>query len=217
MKTMKNKLKTLKISIRFLSLILLGGLFMLTDTADIYGVPGVLQQEPYTSVQIKSNDVTILMSDRAKFNGGMKVYYPGPFEQMGKALKAGNSDRLIAYNSWVLPRFTEFQDFFFGEGNEKCIDGAGPKGGNGIVANGPQKGLQGFANFIVDGPNWGISRSETKINPPIFTKDQITTLVNNAKERKLAMSFNLLMYEDGSVSPESLEMMKYVRTIFRGK
>ena len=28
-------------------------------------------------------------------------------------------------------------------------------------------------------------------------------------ERKLALSFNLLMYEDGSVSPESLEMMKY--------
>ena len=40
------------------------------------------------------------------------IYYPGPFEQMGKALKTGNPDRLISYNSWVLPRFTDFQDFF---------------------------------------------------------------------------------------------------------
>ncbi|TSA33823.1 MAG: hypothetical protein D4R64_13475 [Porphyromonadaceae bacterium] len=145
------------------------------------------------------------------------IYYPSPFEQLGKALKAGNSHRLIAYNSWILPRFTEFQDFFFGEGNEKGIDGAGPKGGNGIVADGPQKGLQGFANFILDGPNWGIAQPETTINPPQYTKDQIASLVKNAMERKLVMSFNLLMYEDGSVSPASLEMMKYVRSIARGK
>ena len=104
-----------------------------------------------------------------------------------------------------------------GEGNEDGKAGSGPKGGDGIIAKGPQKGLQGFACFILDGPDWGIYEAETKINPPQFTRDQITALVNNALERKLALSFNLLMYEDGSVSPESLEMMKYVRTIVRGK
>ena len=145
------------------------------------------------------------------------IYYPGPFEQMGKALKTGNPDRLISYNSWVLPRFTDFQDFFMGEGNEGGNAGSGPKGGDGIIIKGPQEGLQGFACFVLDGPNWGIYQAETKINPPQFTRDQITALVNNALERKLALSFNLLMYEDGSVSLESLEMMKYVRTIVRGK
>jgi hypothetical protein len=147
---------------------------------------------------------------------GMLIY-PAPFEQMGIALKAGNSDRLISYNPWVMPRFTEFQDFFFGEGNERSNYGKGPKGGDGIIVSGPQKGLQGFACFVLDGPDWGIRKPETKINPPQFTRDQITTLVNNALERKLALSFNLLMYEDGSVSPESLDMMKYVRTIVRRK
>jgi hypothetical protein len=145
------------------------------------------------------------------------IYYPGPFERMGKALKTGNPERLIAYNSWILPRFTEFQDFFFGEGNEKGIEGAGPRGGNGIVAEGMQKGLQGFACFIMDGPDWGIYKPETIIKPPVFTKDQIEQLVLNAMERKLAMSFNLLMYEDGSVSPASLEMMKHVKNIVRKK
>jgi hypothetical protein len=145
------------------------------------------------------------------------IFYPAPFERLGKALKAGNPDRLIAYNSWVMPRFTEFQDFFFGEGNEKGIEGAGPKGGDGIVAVGGQKGMQGFANFILDGPNWGIARPETVINPPRYTKEQMAELVHNAMERKMAMSFNQLMYEDGSVSPASLEMMKYVRSLVRGK
>jgi hypothetical protein len=145
------------------------------------------------------------------------IYYPAPFERLGKALKAGNPERLIAYNSWVMPRFTEFQDFFFGEGNDKGIDGAGPKGGNGLVDHGPQKGLQGFACFIMDGPDWGIHKPETVINKPLYSKEQLEALVKNALERKFAMSFNLLMYEDGSVSPESFEMMKYIKSVVRGK
>jgi alpha-L-fucosidase len=145
------------------------------------------------------------------------IFYPAPFEKMGQALKAGNSDRLISYSSYVMPRYTEFQDYHFGEGNEKGNYGAGPKGGNGIIAGGPQKGQQGFACFILDGPDWGIYQPETKIDSPRFSREQMTALVNNARERKLALSFNLLMYEDGSVSPESLDMMKYVRKIIRGK
>lgn len=145
------------------------------------------------------------------------IYYPAPFEQMGKALKAGNSKRLISYSSYVMPRFTEFQDYFFGEANEKGNYGAGPKGGDGIIAVGPPKGLQGFACFVLDGPDWGIYEPDTKIDPPQYTKDQIAALIKNTTERKLALTFNLLMYEDGSVSPESLDMMNYVRTIVRGK
>ena len=140
-----------------------------------------------------------------------------PFERLGKALKARNPDQIISYNSWIMPRFTEFQDFHFGEGNEQGTAGIGPKGGDGIVADGPQKGLQGHANFILDGPNWGIHSPETKINPPKWTKDQVSKMVKNAVEHKLALSFNLLMYEDGSVSPASLEMMRHVREIVRGK
>lgn len=145
------------------------------------------------------------------------VYYPAPFEQMGKALKAGNPDRLVSYNSWIMPRFTEFQDFYFGEGNEDGIKGSGPKGGNGIIAQGPQKGLQGFACFVLDGPDWGIYQAGTVIRPPAFSREQIAGIVNNAMERKLALSFNLLMYEDGSVSPQSREMMRYVKSLVRNK
>jgi len=145
------------------------------------------------------------------------VIYPASFERLGKALKAGSPDRIISYNSWIMPRFTEFQDFHFGEGNEQGAAGTGPKGGDGIVADGPQKGLQGHANFILDGPNWGIRSPETKINPPRWTKDQVAKMVKNAMEHKLALSFNLLMYEDGSVSPASLEMMRHVRKVVHGK
>ena len=69
----------------------------------------------------------------------------------------------------------------------------------------------------MDGPDWKICQVETKINPPLSAKDLITELADNVLERKLAMRFSLLTYKDGSFSPESLDMMKYVRTIVCGK
>ena len=44
------------------------------------------------------------------------IYYPAPFEMLGRALRAGNDARLISYNSWIMPSFTDFEDVAFGEG-----------------------------------------------------------------------------------------------------
>ena len=38
-------------------------------------------------------------------------------------------------------------------------------------------------------------------------------MVETAMAHKRAMSFNLLMYEDGTVSPTSLEMMHHIKSI----
>ena len=48
------------------------------------------------------------------------------------------------------------------------------------------------------------------------TPAQIETMVKNALARRTALSFNLLMYEDGSVSPLSLEGLRQVRKLVRG-
>jgi len=154
-------------------------------------------------------------------------WYPSPFEQQGKALKAGNPNRIVSFNSWVLPRLTEFQEFHFGEGYTGLDNWGGtlypegpPEGGTGIYLRGPQKGLQAHGCLIFDGatygPEWGIWKPDTTISPPRFTGEQIETMVRNAKERRFVLSFNLLMYEDGSVSPASLEGLRLVRKVARG-
>ena len=143
------------------------------------------------------------------------LFYPAPFERITKALKAGNRDRLVSYNSWILPRLTEFQDVYMGEGFEGSA--ATPVGGDGIFPTGPQKGLFAHGMFILDGPDWGINHPETKINQPRFSADGAAGLVQRASARGQTLSFDLLMYEDGSVSPNSLEVMRAVRRAIRGK
>ena len=69
--------------------------------------------------------------------------------------------------------------------------------------------------FILDGPDWGIRRPETKINPPVFSAQQAIDMVKRAAERRQALSFNLLMYEDGAVSLQSLEVLRAVRKAVR--
>lgn len=70
---------------------------------------------------------------------------------------------------------------------------------------------------ILDGPDWGIWKPKTKINSPRFSKEQIASLVKNAAGQKKALSFDLLMYEDGSVSPESLDVLRSLRMEIRGR
>src|SRR5207245_208051 len=38
-----------------------------------------------------------------------------PFEELYQATKAGNPDRLVAWNSWIMPKSTEFQEYWAGE------------------------------------------------------------------------------------------------------
>jgi hypothetical protein len=134
------------------------------------------------------------------------VYYPVPYEQMGKAAKAGSPSRIISYNPWIQARGTDFQDLQFGEGFTGSADL--PESAHGIWQSGPYKGLHAHGNFQLDGPNWGIVRAEEKITPPVFSADKATEMALLAAQRNEALSWNLLMYDDGSVSEESLAVFQ---------
>jgi hypothetical protein len=154
-------------------------------------------------------------------------WYPSPFEEQNRALKAGYPGRIVSFNDWVRPRLTDFEDVEFGEGFSGLNDGGGklfpdgpPAGGDGIYLVGPHKGLQAHGMFILDGagygPEWGIWRPDTTIAKPKFTSEQIVDMAKHAKAHHVALSFNLLMYEDGTVSPASLEAVKLFGKTVRG-
>ena len=134
------------------------------------------------------------------------IYYPVPYEQLGKAAKAGSKSRIISYNPWIQARGTDFQDFQFGEGFTGSTEL--PVSAKGIWPAGPFQGLQAHGCFQVDGPDWGINHPETVIQAPHFTTERAIEMALDAAERDEALSWNLLMYDDGSVSPESLETMR---------
>jgi hypothetical protein len=146
------------------------------------------------------------------FDDGL-VYYPAPFEKMGQAARSGNPNRLIAYNPWICARYTDFQDVYFGEGShgEKKVGSSLP-GDNGVFISGPHKGLLQHAMFRMEG-GWGVHTPNQKIETKI-TKEDAIKWMREASPRRVPLSFNLMMWEDGSVSESSLEILKELKNEF---
>lgn len=135
------------------------------------------------------------------------VWYPADFEKLGKAVKSGNPQRVIAYNPWIAPSLTPFQDFYCGEG----FDGSATpfQLDNGVIMGGPQKGLQLFGCFVFDGPDWGIYKPNTIIDTPKnWPVDRIVDLTHKLEQQHYTIAFNLLMYEDGSFGGQSFDLLK---------
>jgi hypothetical protein len=150
-------------------------------------------------------------------------WYPSPFEEQNRALKAGYSGRIVSFNDWVRPRLTDFEDVEFGEGFNGLNDGAGTLfpdgpaiGSDGVYVEGPHKGLQAHGMFVLDGPDWGIYRPDASIAKPTLTPGQILEMAKYAKTHRVALTFDLLMYEDGTVSPASLDAVKLFGKTIRG-
>ena len=140
------------------------------------------------------------------------VIYPADYETLGQATKAGNSERLVACNSWIASRFTEFQDCFFGEGFLGTDRGTVI---NGKFVKGPFKGLQASGNIMLDGPDWGVYQPDLKVLPPFYSEEKAAAIARHAAQTKAPIAFNLLMYEDGTVSPASLKTMEQIRQVVR--
>jgi hypothetical protein len=134
------------------------------------------------------------------------IYYPMPYEVVGAAAKAGSARRIISYNPWIQARGTDFQDFQFGEGFKGSA--ALPESAHGIWPSGPMRGLQAHGNFQVDGPDWGINRADETITLPLFSTEKAIDFALVAAQHNEALSWNLEMYDDGSVSEASLRVLQ---------
>lgn len=133
------------------------------------------------------------------------------FKEMSQAARSGNDQRIIAYNSWILPRSTEFQDYYAGEGLKQFDDLD-----DGVFANGNYKGLMAHTCFPLE-KRWGHIDWNSVIASPKYTLEQLTERIKHAQENRYPISINLEMYENGSVSPESIELLEKVRGVIRGK
>jgi len=158
------------------------------------------------------------------FDGGQRYYnchfdnMPGdqgilsaPFKELTLAAKSGNPERIVAYNPWIKPRLTEYQDYYAGEGKQS-FQGLQ----DGVFPSGPQSGLMAHGCFIFE-RRWGHIQTNAVIEKPKFTLEQLTEKVRNAQKGRYPLSINLEMYEDGSVSPQSVSLLKELRKEIRGK
>lgn len=150
------------------------------------------------------------------FDDGAFTYYPfnAPWRKMTAAAKTGNAQRVITYNSWILPRLNDFYEVFGGENafSAKMIEGDGylPVGGTGRFTGGPQKGLQGQITTIVNG-DWGHFKMDTPIDPPHYSTAEIIQKIRDSMARRNVPLLDVEIYQDGTISPETLQMFREIR------
>ena len=142
-------------------------------------------------------------------------YYGGPMEEFANAARSGNANRLISFNPSTMPRLTEFQDVSFGEGSHgEVTTGSAPVGGNGIFTTGPEKGLLQQGMFIME-QDWGVHTQNQAITTQI-TSTQAISWVQSAIARRVPLSFNMMMWEDGTVSSQSLSVLTDLKNAIYG-
>jgi len=154
------------------------------------------------------------------FDDGTTFYYTlqAPWEAMTAAVKAGFPARVVGYNSWILPKATDFQDFACGEGgfvDRLTEDPELPAGGSGIFLSGPQKGLQATLTTTMEPGNWGHVTPNTPVPAPQYNADQMIGYLQTAIARKLVPTINLEVYQDGSASPATIEEFKAIKAAIK--
>ncbi|HUT11060.1 MAG TPA: alpha-L-fucosidase [Thermoguttaceae bacterium] len=138
-----------------------------------------------------------------------KEKYPGfSFREFFKTCKAGNPNRIVALNSWIYPNVSEWQEYWAGETASPV--GLPLKGTT--QEHGPGAGLRYHALLIME-PYWVQQRVE--MPRPRFTAQQLGDYIGQCKANGGAVTINLGIYQDGTVDPNAINVLKEVRKRIR--
>ena len=133
-----------------------------------------------------------------------------PFEDLYGAARAGNANRIVAFNSWILPKTTEFQDYYAGELGGALLTPTASY----FAEGGGAGGLQPHGLIFLD-DQWQHGYPDTDIAPPLFTNERIIEYVEACIARGLPITMNISITQDGEVSPQTLEQMRALRQAIR--
>jgi hypothetical protein len=140
----------------------------------------------------------------------LAAYPDVPIESIYRYCKVGNPGRITAFNFWVFPVLTPWQDYWAGELNSlhnpfesRYIQrGAG----TGFQAHGMVSMLQSWVH------------SETgPIPPPQFSAEDLIAHVKANMEHQAVTTINIGIYQDGTIEQSSLDMMRQLRRAIREK
>ena len=123
-----------------------------------------------------------------------------PWEQLTVAAKVGHPTRLVTYNAGVNQtfRYTTHQDYWAGEmvnldtpAKSRYLD----------------NGLQWFGWTCLEDRGWVHTKLDTPIPPPLYTDERATAFVRQCNRHMAPMTFNVGIYQDGTMAPASVEQL----------
>ncbi|NSW89482.1 MAG: alpha-L-fucosidase [Firmicutes bacterium] len=132
-----------------------------------------------------------------------------PIEVLFRAAKEGNSERICAFNYWILPVNTLYQEYWAGE-----VGGIGEIMKSRYIENGAGKGLQSHALIIMDDP-WVHKKPETEVEDPHYNAETLISYIKGCMKNGGVITMNLGIYQDGSIGDKTLEVMKEIKKAIR--
>ena len=123
-----------------------------------------------------------------------------PWEQFTVAAKLGFPGRLVTYNPGVAQTFlyTTHQDYWSGEL---------------VNLNAPAKsrylsnGLQWFGWTCLEDRAWVHHRLNTEVPKPLYADEEIIAYVRTCNSHQAPMTFNVGIYQDGTMAQPSVEQL----------
>jgi hypothetical protein len=140
----------------------------------------------------------------------LAAYPDVPIEAIYHYCKEGNPGRITAFNFWIFPVLTPWQDYWAGELNslqnpfESRYIQTGA--GNGFQAHGMLSML----------PSW-VHSEAGPIPPPQFGAEDLIAYVKANMEHQAVTTINIGIYQDGAIEQSSLAMMRQLRRTIREK
>jgi alpha-L-fucosidase len=129
--------------------------------------------------------------------------YRFPWESFSAAAKAGHPDRLVTFNAGIGETYlyTTHQDYWAGE----MVDIDRP-----AQCRYLDNGLQWFGWTCLEDRAWAHSTIDTEIPSPLYTDEALVAFVRACNARQAPMTFNVGIYQDGTMPDASVEQLRRV-------
>jgi alpha-L-fucosidase len=133
-----------------------------------------------------------------------------PWERLTMAAKRGFSARLVTYNAGVDKTFlyTRHQDYWAGE----MVNLRTP-----AKARYRDNGLQWFGWACLEDRAWVHQRLNSEIPKPLYSDKEVISYVRTCDSHQAPMTFNVGIYQDGTMAPASVEQLRRLDVALRGK
>ena len=139
--------------------------------------------------------------------------YPHPnFRELFEASKTGNPDRVVTFNRWVFPTVTPWQDYWAGE-----IDSPDKSPTEQYMSTEVGMGLQ-FQALIAMEDDWVYTsenlEDEDDFYQARYEAEDVLDYVSEVNAARGAVTINLSIRQDLSITEEALEIMKEIKASF---
>ncbi|MGQ0834184.1 MAG: alpha-L-fucosidase [Gammaproteobacteria bacterium] len=126
-------------------------------------------------------------------------------------VRAGNPARIAAYNFWVYPIDTAWQDYWAGE-----VGGIVRPAEARYASSGPAIGLQSHFLLFADAP-WVHSVPNAEMEPLRFSDRELIEFVKANARHQVPVTINLGIYQDGTIGDAARSQMAALRRAIRGE